>query len=175
MKYKAEVENEKIKRYRGNYYVVDHYGNRRVVSKAWILENKHLISNISVSGKLVYLVRDKFDMAICIIIKDMIKQMANKGGLNLKEELSLVSVDIIQTRTISTKATAREAWWYIKAFGLDNKQIFMSCLNQAQKIVHDQGKRIWQLTTSDSKIIFTNQVKAELEARRLGGAVTELN
>lgn len=167
-----EVENGRIKHYKGHYYIYNVFGERYVVKKSWVKENIHLISNASCSNNSVYLVKDEYERAIEIIIRDIESQIKSNNGFNIQEELNMVKIDSLKLNNIPSRATVREAWGYIRSLSLDNCLIYTSCIQHVIKKMEAQGYQIWQLTTSsENKILFSDKTKATNQQIKLSGRI----
>lgn len=135
MRYMIEVKDEKLHQDKGYYYVMSSDGGRGVVDKGWIRKNIDYISNASMCRNRIYMVKDKFERAVEIIKRDMVRRMKSKNGFDFYTEYKLMSheQDIVPLTKLPAKATARQAWDFISHYGVDKDIIFKGCLMDIQR------------------------------------------
>lgn len=177
LRYRLEIDNGKMKTYKGNYYIVDNNNNHVIYKKTWVIQNIGLISNASVSKDQVYLIKDKFERALKIVIDGMIRNILSPYGLSINDELHLAQYNA--THEAVTKLASRpfvtDAWGFIGHYDMDTPPIFKDCLARAIKEVKHQGKQVW-LTTDpgNNRRLFSDKAKAELFATKSRSVVSEV-
>lgn len=181
MRYRVEIrEDGEIKRYRGNYYIRNGT-SEEVVSKQWMIKNIDRFSNLSISSNgNFYLIKDRFDAALGVIVNDFLKQMSKHDGLNVNEEIKLANTVCknrgnSKIKRITRKSNTVDAWNNITFYDLNNLKILKACLGQAINYSKHQGKQPWLLTTpAGEKLVFEKRPHLEAKLSELGGEVTRL-
>lgn len=177
MRYRAEIENGKIKHYRNKYFLLDENNQRYIVNKTWVRRNIDLISNASVSNEHVYIIKDQLEKAKQIIIRDMIKQTKSIQGFGLTNELNIMNYDIQHNtlNKIPSRPFASEAWRFIGHYNIETSKIFQDCLIAAIEQLKSQGNQVWQTVDSDgNRWLFANKGLAEEFATKSNSIIMEL-
>lgn len=132
-------------------------GNKIVVDKPWVIENRNYISNVGVSSKQIYHVEDRYNKACNRVYEGMLNDLTHGKGVRPLWDLVHIPYGYKPSGSrLTPEEKVREAWSLLMTFEIDFKSHYMAYLKSAIKEAERKGHKLfWFYADQNSEKVLT--------------------